>query len=62
MRQVNQALKGHERYPVQFSVQQDRHWRAYAQFENGSGAMSNAGGAFGIIQRVIAKTVKVFCR
>ncbi len=23
MRQVNQALKGHKRYPVQFSVQQD---------------------------------------
>jgi hypothetical protein len=62
MRQVNQALKGHQRYPVQFSVQPDRGWRAYAQFENGNGSMSNAGGALGIIQRVIAKTVKVFRR
>jgi hypothetical protein len=33
MRQVNQALKGHKRYPVQFSIQEDRAWRAYAQFE-----------------------------
>jgi hypothetical protein len=35
MRQVNQALKGHKQYPVQFSVQEDRGWRAYAQFETG---------------------------
>src|SRR5436190_6449909 len=32
MRCVNQALKGHKRYPVEFSVQKDRAWRAYTQF------------------------------
>jgi Family of unknown function (DUF695) len=33
MRQVNRALKGQPRYPVQFSVQPDPSWSAYAQFE-----------------------------
>jgi hypothetical protein len=62
MRQVNQALKGHKRYPVQFSVQKDRAWKAYAQFETGNGSPTSAGGALGIIQRAIAKAVKTFCR
>jgi uncharacterized protein DUF695 len=62
MQQVNQALKGHKPYPVQFSVQKDRGWKAYAQFETGNGSTSTAGRAFGIIQQAIAKTVKVFCR
>jgi hypothetical protein len=62
MRQVNQALKSHKRYPVQFSVQQDRGWRAYTQFETNSSSPPSAGGAFGIIQRAIAKVVSVFWR
>jgi hypothetical protein len=62
MRQVNQALKGHKRYPVQFSVQKDRAWKAYAQFETGSGSPTCAGGTFGIVQRAIAKVVKTFRR
>src|SRR5262249_3378418 len=62
MRQVNQALKGHKRYPVQFSVQKDRAWKAYAQFETGSGSPRSAGGTLGIVQWAIAKAVKAFCR
>ena len=62
MRQLNQALKGHERYPVQFSVQKDRAWKAYAQFETGGGSPTRAGGTFGIVQRAIAKAVKTFRR
>ena len=62
MRQVNQALKGHKRYPVQFSVQKDRAWKAYAQFEKGSGSPTSAGGSVGIVQWAIAKAVKAFCR
>ena len=58
MRQVNHALKGHRRYPVQFSVQQDRRWRAYAQFETGN----SSGGAVGMIQWAVARAVRVFCR
>ena len=58
MRQVNQALKGHKPYPVEFSVQQDRRWRAYAQFETGNAP----GGTVGIIQRAIASVGKAFCR
>ena len=54
MRQVNQALKGHKPYPVEFSVQQDRRWRAYAQFETGSSSC----GTFGIIQSAIARAVR----
>ena len=45
MRHVNQALKGHQPYPVQFSVQKDRGWKAYAQFEIGNASASTAGGA-----------------
>ena len=62
MRQVNQALKGHKPYPVQFSVQQDRSWRAYAQFETGNGPVPGAGGVFGVIQWAIAKALPVFRR
>jgi hypothetical protein len=62
MRHVNQALKGHQPYPIQFSVQKDRGWKAYAQFETGNASTSTGGGAFGIIRQAIAKTVKVFCR
>ena len=58
MRQVNQALKGHKPYPVEFSVQQDRRWRAYAQFETGN----NSGGTFGILRSAIARAMKVFRR
>jgi hypothetical protein len=62
MRQVNQALKGHKRYPVQFSVQQDRSWRAYAQFEAGSSSPPGAGGVFAFVQWTIAKVASVFSR
>jgi hypothetical protein len=62
MRVVNQALKGHQRYPVQFSVQPDPSWRAYTQFKTGNGSPSSAGGVFGVAQWAIAKAVKVFCR
>ena len=62
MRLVNQALKGHKPYPIQFSVQKDRGWKAYAQFEKGNASTSTGGRAFGIIRQGIAKTVKVFCR
>ena len=58
MRQVNQALKGHKPYPVQFSVQQDGGWRAYAQFETGN----SSSGRVGIIQSAIAGAVKMFRR
>jgi hypothetical protein len=60
MRQVNQALKGHNRYPVQFSVQKDLAWKAYAQFETSSGPPTSAAGTF--VHRVIAKAVNAFCR
>jgi hypothetical protein len=62
MRQVNQALKGHKRYPVQFSVQKDRAWKAYAQFETRSGLPKSADGALGIVQRAIAKAINAFSR
>jgi hypothetical protein len=62
MRQVNQVLKGHKRYPVQFSVQQDRGWRAYAQFETGNRSLPSAGRTFGIIPWAIAKALSVFRR
>jgi hypothetical protein len=62
MRHVNQALKGHKRYPVQFSVQKDRAWKAYAQFETGRGSPTSAGGTFGIVQWAIGKAVTAFSR
>lgn len=62
MRQVNHALKGHKRYPVQFSVQQDRAWRAYTQFLAGNGAAPHGDGAFGIIGRAVARAIKALCR
>jgi hypothetical protein len=58
MRQVNQALKGHKPYPVEFSVQQDRRWRAYAQFETGD----RSGGRSGIIQWAFGRALKAFRR
>jgi len=60
MSQVNHALKGHKPYPVEFSVQKDRGWKAYAQFEAGNRSMPTAGGPFGFIQRAIAKALKPF--
>jgi hypothetical protein len=62
MRHVNQALKGHKPYPVQFSVQKDRGWKAHTQFVTGNASTPTAGGTFGIIQQAISKTLKVFCR
>jgi hypothetical protein len=62
MRQVNQSLKGHKPYPVEFSVQSDRAWKAYAQFETGNGSPTSAGGSLGILQRAIAKALKAFSR
>jgi hypothetical protein len=62
MNQVNQALKGHKRYPVEFAVQKDRAWRAYTQFKSGEASQPTAGGTFGILQRAIATISKVFCR
>ena len=59
MRQVNHALKGHKPYPVQFSVQQDRAWRAYTQFVAGNGSVHNCGGVFGIIRLAVAKAIKI---
>lgn len=59
MHQVNQALKGHKPYPVQFSVQQDRRWRAYTQFDTAS-SLPSGGRAFGIIQWAAAKALNVF--
>lgn len=55
MRQVNRALKGHKPYPVQFSVQPDPRWRAYAQFETGDDSSTGGGGLLGFIQQAIAK-------
>jgi hypothetical protein len=60
MRQVNQALKGHKKYPVQFSVQKDRAWKAYAQFETPDGACASAGGKSGIVGWAISKAKKAF--
>ena len=60
MQQVNQALKGHKPYPVEFSVQKDRAWRAYSQFEKGGASRTSASGTF--VQKAIAKAVQVFCR
>lgn len=54
MRQVNRALKGHKPYPVQFSVQRDPRWRAYAQFETGGDSSTRAGGVLGFLQQAIA--------
>ena len=62
MRQVNQALKGHKPYPVQFAVQQDRTWRAYAQFEAGSKSLPKAVGMLGFAKRAIAKAARILCR
>ena len=62
MRQVNQALKGHPRYPVEFSVQQDRRWRAYAQFETSNASQTTDGGGLRLMQWAIAKLAKMFCR
>jgi len=61
MRQVNQALKGHKSYPIQFSVQKDRGWKAYSQFEKGSGASSSAGGLLGVFQQAFANLAGAFC-
>lgn len=60
MQQVNQALRGHPRYPVEFSVQKDRAWRAYAQFENSNSSSASGGGT--LLQRLFAAAAQVFCR
>jgi hypothetical protein len=62
MSRVNQALRGRPRYPAQFSVQRDRGWRAYTQFQTGNGSPSSAGGPLGIIGWAIAKIMTAFCR
>lgn len=62
MRCVNQALKGHKRYPVEFSVQKDRAWNAYTQFVAGNGSVPHGDGAFGIIRWAVAKAIKAVCR
>jgi len=56
MSQVNHALTGHKPYPVQFSIQQDRAWRAYTQFVGDNGS---DGGIFGIIRSAFAKAIKI---
>lgn len=58
MSQVNQALRGHPPYPVQFSIQKDRAWRAYAQFENGAAPSPSLGG--NVIGWAIAKAKRMF--
>lgn len=60
MSQVNKALKGHSRYPVQFSVQKDRAWRAYSQFVDGDASQSRCGGS--LIGWAIAKAMQMFRR
>ena len=60
MSQVNNALKGHKRYPVQFSVQKDRTWRAYSQFVDGDASQPASGGSF--IGRTIAQAMQIFRR
>jgi hypothetical protein len=62
MRQVNGALKGHKRYPVEFSVQKDRAWKAYAQFAAGNDSALHGDGALGIIRRALAKAMNAVCR
>jgi hypothetical protein len=58
MQKVNQALKGHKPYPVQFSVQRDPKWRAYTQFQPCSDTSARAGGLLAMIQRAIAKLLR----
>jgi hypothetical protein len=60
MRQVNQALKGHPRYPVEFSVQQDRAWNAWSQFVPDNDSSANAGGILGFAQWALAKALQAF--
>ena len=59
MRRVNHALKSHKPYPVQFSVQQDRAWRAYTQFVAGNGKELKERGVFEIIRLAVAKAIKI---
>ena len=54
MRQVNQGLKGHPVYPVEFSAQRDPQWRAWRQFLPGGNSSGSAGGLLGIVERAIA--------
>jgi hypothetical protein len=55
MRLVNQALKGHTKYPVQFAIQKDPGWKAYGQFESGSSGSAKSGSVVGFIQSAVAK-------
>lgn len=57
MSQVNKALKGHRCYPVQFSVQKDRTWRAYSQFVDGDASQSRCVGSF--IGWAITKAMRI---
>jgi hypothetical protein len=60
MRQVNKGLQGHPRYPVQFSVQNDRAWRAYTQFLNGGDSRASSGGT--LLGWITSKAVRMFRR
>jgi hypothetical protein len=60
MRRVNQALKGHQRYPVEFAVQPDRAWRAWTQFIAEDGSQRRCGET--LIGWAIAKAMRIFGR
>lgn len=62
MRRINQGLKGHPVYPVEFSVQRDPHWRAYRQFLPGGNSSEAAGGLLGVIEWAIAQVGRVLGR
>ncbi len=62
MSRVNNTLKGHRRYPVEFSIQRDRAWRAYSQFQTSGCSTANAGGIFAAAQRAISKAANILCR
>lgn len=52
---VDQALKRRKRYPVDFSVQNDRGWKAYSQFVSGNATTSKASGLIETLRCVVAK-------
>jgi hypothetical protein len=60
MSRVNQALKGHPRYPLQFSVQKDRAWRAWTQFAGSDD--SQAGSRTSLPAWLMAKAAQIFGR
>jgi uncharacterized protein DUF695 len=56
MSQMNKALKGHQPYPIQFSVQKDRTWKAWTQFVGGGGSQVT------LLGTIISKAKRIFCR